>query len=50
MPSPLEDEFGILIAGETPAVNDVEIHQDKLGEYIQTGTLNGRPAYKKNNK
>eukprot|EP00965_Chrysotila_dentata_P189300 6173240-Pleurochrysis_carterae.AAC.11 len=41
---------GILIAGETPEVNGVQIHQDKLGEYIRTGgTMNGRPAYFKDN-
>lgn len=63
---------GILIAGETPEVNGVQIHQvrralhphrgahhphpprahqDKLGEYVRTGgTMNGRPAYFKDNK
>ena len=42
---------GILIAGETPEVNGAQIHQDKLGEYVRTGgTMNGRPAYFKDNK
>jgi len=42
--------FGVLLAGLTPEVNDVQIHQDKLGEYTRTGgTLHGRPAYKKDN-
>jgi len=46
----VEDVRGILIAGETPLVNDVPIHQDKLGEYVRTGgQKNGRPAYKKDN-
>jgi len=46
----VEDVRGILIAGETPLVNDIPIHQDKLGEYVRTGgQLNGRPAYKKDN-
>uniref|UniRef100_A0A7S3RQA4 TIR domain-containing protein n=1 Tax=Emiliania huxleyi TaxID=2903 RepID=A0A7S3RQA4_EMIHU len=46
----IEDVRGILIAGETPEVNGVQIHQDKLGEYIRTGgTMNGRPAYFKDN-
>lgn len=46
----VEDVRGILIAGETPLVNDVPIHQDKLGEYVRTGEqLYGRPAYKKDN-
>ncbi len=45
------DVEGLLIAGLTPKVNGAEIHQDKLGEYIRTGsTMNGRPAYCKNNK
>ena len=30
--STIEDVRGILIAGETPEVNGVQIHQDKLGE------------------
>mmetsp|Transcript_23296 Transcript_23296/g.78644 ORF Transcript_23296/g.78644 Transcript_23296/m.78644 type:complete len:339 (-) Transcript_23296:2306-3322(-) len=48
--STIEDVRGILIAGETPEVNGVQIHQDKLGEYIRTGgTMNGRPAYFKDN-
>jgi hypothetical protein len=42
--------FGVLLAGSTPEVNEVQIHQDKLGEYTRTGgTLHGRPAYKKDN-
>ncbi|KAL3919066.1 MAG: hypothetical protein SGPRY_005767 [Prymnesium sp.] len=46
----VEDVRGILIAGETPLVNEVPIHQDKLGEYVRTGgVLNGRPTYKKDN-
>ena len=43
-------QFGVLLAGNTPEVNEVQIHQDKLGEYTRTGgTLHGRPAYKKDN-
>ena len=42
--------FGVLLAGSTPEVNEVQCHQDKLGEYFRTGgTLHGRPAYKKDN-
>ena len=42
--------LGVLLAGNTPEVNDVQIHQDKLGEFTRTGgTLHGRPAFKKDN-
>jgi hypothetical protein len=47
---PSSNFFGVLLAGLTPEVSDVQIHQDKLGEYTRTGgTLHGRPAYKKDN-
>jgi len=50
MSSSSENFLGVLLAGATPEVNDVQIHQDKLGEYTRTGgTLHGRPAYKKDN-
>lgn len=43
--------MGILIAGDTPTdKNSVQIHQDKLGEYVRNGgTVHGRPSYKKDN-
>jgi|TARA_B100000524_G_scaffold347710_1_gene250263 hypothetical protein len=42
------DVRGILIAGETPEVKGVQVHQDKLGEYIRLGEdMNGRPAHYK---
>jgi len=46
----VDDVRGVLIAGETIEFNGVQIHQDKLGEYIRTGgTMNNRPAYFKDN-
>ena len=46
-----EDVRGILIAGDTSDGNGMQVHQDKLGEYIRTGgTMNGAPAYFKDNK